>query len=128
MRFFELDAVDITALSAGDLRELVARLCEAEVIQQGRRPKSVMWGGAQEAPDGGLDVRIEAMDLPSNDGFVPRGICGFQVKKRAMGAAACRDEMLEGGTPKLVLADLADRNGAYIIAVSYTHLTLPTKA
>ena len=47
MRFFELDAVDITALSAGDLRELVARLCEAEVIQQGRRPKSVMWGGAQ---------------------------------------------------------------------------------
>lgn len=115
MRFFELDAVDITALSAGDLRELVARLCEAEVIQQGRRPKSVMWGGAQEAPDGGLDVRIEAMDLPSNDGFVPRGICGFQVKKHAMGAAACRDEMLEGGTPKLVLADLADRNGAYII-------------
>ena len=29
MRFFELDSADISALSAGDLRELVARLSEA---------------------------------------------------------------------------------------------------
>lgn len=115
MGFFELNAADITALGAGDLRELVARLSEAEVIQQGRLSKSVTWGGAQESPDGGLDVRIEDTGLASSDGFVPRGICGFQVKKHTMAGAACRDEMLENGAPRLVIAELADRNGAYII-------------
>ncbi|WP_371182003.1 hypothetical protein [Xanthomonas sacchari] len=116
MGFFELNAADVTSLGAGDLRELVARLSEAEVIQQGRLSKSVTWGGAQEAPDGGLDVRIEDTGLAPSNGFVPRGICGFQVKKHSMAGTACRDEMLEHGTLKPVIAQLADRNGAYIIA------------
>lgn len=115
MSFFELDATDISALSAGDLRELVARLSEAEVIQRGRPSKSVTWGGAQEAPDGGLDVRIKDTGLPPNSGFVPRGICGFQVKKHTIAGAACRDEMLEHGALRAVIAELADQNGAYII-------------
>ncbi|CUJ97041.1 hypothetical protein [Achromobacter xylosoxidans] len=115
MGFFELNATDITALDAGDLRELVARLSEAEVIQQGRLSKSVTWGGAQEAPDGGLDVRIEDTGLALSNGFVPRGICGFQVKKHTMTAASCTDEMLEHGGLRPVIAELADRNGAYII-------------
>lgn len=115
MGFFELNATDITALGAGDLRELVARLSEAEMIQQGRLSKSVTWGGAQEAPDGGLDVRIEDTGLASSNGFVPHGICGFQVKKHTMTGAACRDEMLEHGALRPVIAELADRNGAYII-------------
>lgn len=115
MGFFELDAADITALGAGDLRELVARLSEAEVIQQGRLSKSVTWGGEQEAPDGGLDVRIEDTGLASSNGFVPSGICGFQVKKHTMAGAACRKEMMEHGTLRPVIAELADRNGAYII-------------
>ncbi|GAA0527541.1 hypothetical protein [Pigmentiphaga daeguensis] len=115
MGFFELNATDITALGAGDLRELVARLSEAEVIQQGGLSKSVTWGGAQEAPDGGLDVRIEDAGLASSNGFVPRGICGFQVKKHTMAGAACRDEMLEHGALRPIIAELADRNGSYII-------------
>lgn len=115
MDYFELEPADITALSASDLRELVARLSEAEVMQQGRRSLCVTWGGAQEAPDGGLDVRVEDAGLSPNDGFVPRGYCGFQVKKHTMGEAACRGEMLENGLLRPVIADLADRNGAYII-------------
>lgn len=115
MGFFELHAADITALGASDLRELVARLSEAEVIQKGRLSKSVTWGGEQEAPDGGLDVRVEDTGLTPSDGFVPRGICGFQVKKHTMAGAACREEMLENSVPRLVIAELADRGGAYII-------------
>ncbi len=115
MTFFEINAEDITTLGAADLRELVARLSEAEVIQQGRCSKSVTWGGAQEAPDGGLDVRIEDIGLAPSNGFVPRGICGFQVKKHSIAGAACRDEMLEHGVLKPVITELADRNGAYII-------------
>ncbi|ANA68647.1 hypothetical protein [Pseudomonas aeruginosa] len=115
MGFFELNSTDITSLGAGDLRELVARLSEAEVIQLGRLSKSVTWGGTQEAPDGGLDVRIEDTGLVSSNGFVPRGVCGFQVKKHTMAGAGCRDEMLEHGALRPVIAELADRNGAYII-------------
>ena len=58
MRFFELEPADLSALNDADLREMVARLCEAELIQQRIQPSCVLWGGAQEAADGGLDVRV----------------------------------------------------------------------
>lgn len=115
MIFFELEAVDISALNDGDLRELVARLCEAELIQQGIPPSGVRWGGAQEAADGGLDVSVRSTGTISNPNFVPRNNTGFQVKKHSMGKSACRKEMEEGGKPKAILADLAGQKGAYII-------------
>ncbi|WP_186135045.1 hypothetical protein [Burkholderia gladioli] len=115
MVFFELEPSDISDLDAGDLRELVARLCEAELLQQGRPSTCVTWGGAQEAPDGGLDVRIADTGLAVGNGFVPRGSCGIQVKKHVMGEAACRKEMLDSGTLKPVIAELAGQHGAYII-------------
>lgn len=115
MIFFELEPTDISSLDDGDLRELVARLCEAELIQQGLQPSSVTWGGAQEAADGGLDVSVRSASRISNPNFVPRESTGFQVKKHSMGKSACRREMEEDGKPKAVIEDLASREGAYII-------------
>jgi len=115
MIFFELEATDISALSDGDLRELVARLCEAELIQQGLAPSAVTWGGAQEAPDGGLDVKVENAQGLHSPNFVPRENTGFQVKKHSMGRSACKKEMEENGIVKPILGNLADLNGAYII-------------
>lgn len=54
MRFFELETEDISKLTDADLRELVGRLSEAELSQQNIQPSCVLWGGAQEAADGGL--------------------------------------------------------------------------
>ncbi|RYZ87099.1 MAG: hypothetical protein EOP06_13290, partial [Proteobacteria bacterium] len=85
MNFFEIETVDISALNDGDLRDLVARLCEAELIQQGISPSNVTWGGAQEAPDGGLDVSVKSSITIFNPSFVPRENTGFQVKKHSMG-------------------------------------------
>lgn len=113
MRFFELETNDISTLSDGDLRELIGRLCEAELIQQGIQPSCVTWGGAQEAPDGGLDVHVKGGRL--NLGCDPRENTGFQVKKNSMGKAACTNEMLDKGNVKAIIADLADKKGAYII-------------
>lgn len=48
MRFFEIEASDVSELNDGDLRELVGRLCEAELVQKGLPTSSVTWGGAQE--------------------------------------------------------------------------------
>lgn len=115
MIFFELEAADISSLNDGDLRELVARLCEAELIQQGIQPSSVTWGGAQEAADGGLDVSVRSAFGISNPNFVPRENTGFQVKKHSIGKSACRKEMEEDGKPKAIIEDLAFRKGAYII-------------
>ena len=115
MTFFELEAPDISNLSDADLRELVARLCEAELISQELHPSCVQWGGAQEAADGGLDVRVvDAIPL-SNQGFVKRANTGYQVKKNSMSKAACKNEMLEKGNVKAVIGDLLAKKGAYII-------------
>lgn len=115
MRFFELESTNISDLSDGDLRELVARLCEAELVQQAIQPSSVTWGGAQEAADGGLDVHVKTDRVLTNPGFVPRGNCGFQVKKNSMSKAACAKEMLDKGRTKAIIATLAEKKGAYII-------------
>lgn len=115
MRFFELESSDISDLSDGDLRELVARLCEAELAQQAIQPSCVTWGGAQEAADGGLDVHVKVDGVLSSPSFVPRANSGFQVKKNSMSKAACAKEMLDKGSVKTIINSLAEKKGAYII-------------
>lgn len=117
---FDVTSDDINQLNDVDLRELVGRLCEAELSSQGLSPVAVTWGGNQTAPDGGLDVRIE---LPvgntlKQDGFIPRNTTGFQVKKPNMTASIITDEMKPKGSIRQVILELADKNGAYIIISS----------
>ena len=115
MNFFELEPTDISILTDSDLRELVGRLCEAEMIRQNIQPSCVLWGGAQEAADGGLDVCVKGSKKLSSHGFVPHKNTSFQVKKNSMGKAACKKEMLEKGSVKPVIVNLACQKGAYII-------------
>lgn len=115
MNFFELKPSDISNLSDADLREMVARLCEAELHDQKIQRSCILWGGAQEAADGGLDIRVKSEVSLLNPGFVPRKNTGFQIKKSSMGKAACREEMLIGGEVKEVIRSLIEQQGAYII-------------
>jgi hypothetical protein len=115
MRFFEIEAKDISGLNDGDLRELVGRLCEAELVQGGLPTSSVTWGGAQEAADGGLDVSVKAKGQLTISNFVPRSATGYQVKKHSIGKTACKKEMQAGSAAKPVIAELAKIGGAYII-------------
>ncbi|MFP3548314.1 hypothetical protein SB748_33570, partial [Rhizobium sp. SIMBA_035] len=84
MNYFELSATDVSDLSDGDLRELVGRLTEAELLQQALQISGVLWGGAQEAADGGLDVSVRVPEGLKKPDFVPRADAGFQVKKHTM--------------------------------------------
>ncbi len=114
----EITGDDIAALADDDLRALVARLCDAEMRQRGLSAAAVTWGGAQDAPDGGIDVRVE---LPADtliEGFVPRAATGFQVKKPDMPPAEINAEMKPGGALRLSIQHLADKGGAYIIISS----------
>lgn len=115
MDFLELTAADITALDDGQLRELVARLAEAELREQGIPRSSVQAGGAQEAADGGLDVSVAAGRPLERAAFVSRADTGFQVKKHSMSRRNCKKEMLETGELKASIKTLADAKGAYII-------------
>ena len=115
MDFLELAAADITALDDGQLRELVARLAEAELREQGIPRSSVQAGGAQEAADGGLDVSVATAGPFERPAFVPRASTGFQVKKHSMSRGSCTREMLEAGELKDSIKALTDDRGAYII-------------
>lgn len=115
MIFFELEPSDISNLNDADLREMVGRLCEAELIRQEIQASLVLWGGAQEAADGGLDVRVVNAIPILKPGFVSRENTGFQVKKNSMSKAACKEEMLDKGSLKTVIRDLLEKKGAYII-------------
>jgi hypothetical protein len=115
---FEITSDDVASLDDEDLRTLVGLLCEAEIRSRGLSASSVTWGGNQTAVDGGIDVRVALPTSVSIDGFVPRPMTGFQVKKSDMPAAAITEEMRPKGVLRPAIRDLADRFGAYIIVSS----------
>lgn len=120
---FEVSGIDIANLGDADLRLLVKQLALAELLAQGCPLSAVIAGGNQDAPDGGLDVRIECPIPFSNPDFVPRQITGFQVKKPDMPAGAIREEMRPNNELRDVIRELAEVSGAYIIVSSQGSVT-----
>jgi hypothetical protein len=112
---FEITGTDISNLSDGDLRTLVARLALSELRAQGCPLSSVTAGGNQDAADGGLDVRVECPNAIVKPDFVRRALTGFQVKKPDMSASSIRNEMRPKGVLRHVIGELAAASGSYII-------------
>ncbi|WP_421955135.1 hypothetical protein [Polaromonas sp.] len=116
---FDVTPDDIAQLNDVDLRELVGRLCEAELASRGLSTAAVTWGGNQTAADGGLDVRVALpLGTPIN-GYIPRFSTGFQVKTPDMARAAILAEMRPDGAIRPVIQALADEDGAYVIVSSH---------
>ena len=115
---FEITASDIAALNDEDLRSLVALLCEAEMRRRGLPTSAVSWGGDQNAPDGGVDVRVDLPKKTKVEGFVPRPTTGFQIKKSDMARKEIIKEMRPGGRVRPVIRSLIKQSGAYIIVSS----------
>lgn len=120
---FDITPDDIRQLNDVDLRELVARLCTAELAKRGISSVAVTWGGNQTAQDGGVDVRVEVPPGSLVDGFVPRNSTGFQVKTPAMPASKIRGEMCPSGIIRPTIQELAIKAGAYIIVSSKASAT-----
>ena len=106
---------DISNLDDSQLRELVGRLCEAELNSFGLPTAGVTWGGDQDAADGGCDVRVEITDEINPDSFIPRSTTVYQVKKTHMTDSKVNEEMKPKGNLLEVIKELAGVNGAYII-------------
>jgi hypothetical protein len=112
---FDIPAARLADLDDSDLRGLVARLCEAERERQGGHRTEVSWGGAQTAPDGGLDVVVMAPDNHATSPVLPRARAGFQVKRATMSAASIAKEMRPDGDLRPSISRLASVDGAYLI-------------
>ena len=105
----------ISELNDSDLRTLVALLAEAEVRQAGFSAVAVRAGGDQNAPDGGLDVRVHLPPSTETKGFIPKPLTGFQIKAMRMAPGAIEAEMCPNGILRPVIRELATAGGAYII-------------
>lgn len=113
----QLSGEQILKLGDEDLRELVFRLCEAELRRNSLPISSLTAGGNQTAGDGGIDVRVEAANGATLD-FIKRADTGFQVKAEDMPVGKIGIEMRPGGTLRPSIQELIDRGGAYIIVTS----------
>ena len=112
---FEITKDQLRQLGDAQLRELVARLCEAELRMAGAPVSAVRWGGAHTAPDGGLDIDCRVDDHEFGGDFVLRARTGFQVKKPTMPPAKIANEMSPKGQLRPIFADLAACHGCYVI-------------
>ena len=112
---FEITKDQLRQFGDVDLRELVARLCEAELLRAGAPASAIRWGGAHTARDGGLDVDCHIEEDGFSGDFVPRPRTGFQVKKPKMPPAEIAKEMSPKGQIRPALQELAASNGCYII-------------
>lgn len=115
---FEVSPQDVADLSDTDLRELIARLCSAELAKVGLSPTAVVWGGDQRAPDGGIDVRVQLPPEARVPAGIPRAATGIQVKATRMGGREIQNEMCPGGLLRTSIQDLIRLKGAYLIAAS----------
>ncbi len=114
---FHISKSDVQQLDDTQARELVARLCQAELRQKGLCTEAVTWGGDQRAADGGVDVRVAKTDAVTIDGFIPRTNTIFQVKaEKSFAATRIKNEMAPASQLKPKIAELAECIGAYIIA------------
>ena len=112
---FEITKDQLRRLNDVELRELVARLCEAELYRSGAPVSAVRWGGAQTTADGGLDIDVQVEDREFQGNFVPRARTGIQVKKSKMPAGKIIDEMSPKGALRPIFSELASYNGCYLI-------------
>ncbi len=106
---------DIQNLNDIQARELVSRLCRAELGKKGLSQAFVIWGGDQRAKDGGVDVRIDIAPKVGIDGYLVKDTIVFQVKAEPFGKAKIPKEMAPKNKLRPVIKELASKEGAYVI-------------
>lgn len=113
----------IKLLNDSDLRSLIGLLCEADLESLGIPTAGVTMGGHQDAPDGGIDVRVSVETLLSPDSYIPRSETGYQVKKHNLSRSQILKEMRPKSILRSSIRKLAKNNGAYIIVIGGSTLT-----
>lgn len=119
----DVTAAHVAALDDAQLRRLVKELCEAELRRAGLPVSALIAGGHQDAPDGGLDLRIDLPPDTPPPGFIPRPQTGYQVKRPRMSTQDILKEMRPGDVLRPVIAELVGRDGAYVLICGLADIT-----
>lgn len=117
---FDIDAAHIAALDDTQLRELIRRLCAAELRRHGLPLSALTAGGHQKAPDGGIDVSVDLPDDAPGLDFVQRPKTGFQAKQEKYDKGKIGTEMRPNGELRASIRELGEQGGAYIIVSGKT--------
>jgi hypothetical protein len=112
---FTISAEDIQALNDTQARELIARLCRAELRASGASESAVTWGGDQRAKDGGVDVRVSVPGSVKVADFFKANDVIFQVKAGNFGPAKIAPEMAPKGKLREAIVELATVGGSFVI-------------
>ena len=112
---FKVASEEIQCLNDTHARELVSRLCRAELRSKGLSEASVTWGGDQRAADGGVDVRVNVTPTVGIDGYIPKSSVVFQVKAESFSVAKISNEMMPKGELRTSIKELSSKNGSYVI-------------
>jgi len=130
---FSITTEDIKKINDELSRELVARLCRAELRKNGISEAVVTWGGDQRAKDGGVDVRVDIDPPLGISGYIKKDRSAFQVKAEKFAPGKISDEMAPKGVLRPAIFELANETGAYVIvstrdSLSATSLSARIKA
>lgn len=112
---FEITSSDIQQLNDEQARELVARLCKAELRSKGVGTSPVTWGGDQRAKDGGVDVRVDITPAIGVSGYIPKDATAYQVKAECFSPAKVPGEMAPKEVLRPAIMELAAESGAYVL-------------
>ena len=112
---FAVTSLEIQQLNDQQARELVARLCKAELRLRGVGTAAVTWGGDQRAADGGTDVRVAALNPNEISGYIPKNNSVFQIKAEVFPSNKIQKEMAPNGVLRLSIQALSESAGAYVI-------------
>ena len=113
--FFEITSSDIQQLDDEQARELVARLCKAELRSKGIGTSPVTWGGDQRAKDGGVDVRVDITPAIGIAGYIPKDATAYQVKAENFSPKKISGEMAPSEVLRPAIVELTEAPGAYVI-------------
>lgn len=114
----EITGDDIAQLNDTDLRALIGQLCEADFRLAGLPTTGILWGGHQDASDGGVDVSVRGDVDPPSTSYVPKSNTIFQVKASDMPRSKIIKEMKPKGKLRPEIKKLIEAGGAYIIVSS----------
>lgn len=120
---FSIKTEDIQSLNDVQSRELVARLCRAELRKLNISENFVLWGGDQRAKDGGVDVLVNIDTPRSIIGYIKSDRTIFQVKAENFSKSKIPGEMAPNGSLRPAIRELAINNGAYIIVSTRDNLS-----
>lgn len=127
--FFKIQPEMIQRLDDTAARQLIARLCEADIARSRLSP-CVFYGGDQRAADDGVDVEITCRPKKQLNEKLTSSVAIVQVKaeKSPFGPKRIKDEMQPKGNLRPSISALAKDHGLYLIASTKENLSFKARA